>query len=95
MANHKFSFEPIIVPTVKTKNRIINSAIPAPGTKEILQRLDKIESRSMHGQLPLVWDKAEGFNVYDHLGNKWIDFTSTIFVANIGHADVHATSKHV
>lgn len=89
MANHKFSFEPIIVPTVKTKNRIINSAIPAPGTKEILQRLDKIESRSMHGQLPLVWDKAEGFNVYDHLGNKWIDFTSTIFVANIGHSNKH------
>jgi 4-aminobutyrate aminotransferase-like enzyme len=87
MANHNFSIKPKAVPIVKTKNRIINSFIPAPGTEEILQRLDCVESRSMHGQLPVVWDKAEGFYVYDHMGNKWIDFTSTIFVANIGHSN--------
>ncbi len=89
MANHKFSYKPITVPTVKTENRIINSCIPAPGTEELLLRLDKVESRSMHGQLPIVWDRAERFHVYDHLGNKWIDFTSTIFVANIGHSNEH------
>lgn len=41
----------------------------------------------MHGQLPIVWDRAEDFSVYDSAGNKWIDFTSTIFVANIGHGN--------
>ena len=41
----------------------------------------------MHGQLPLAWAKADDFNVYDHCDNKWIDFTSTIFVSNIGHSN--------
>jgi 4-aminobutyrate aminotransferase-like enzyme len=40
----------------------------------------------MHGQLPVVWDRAEGSSVFDPWGNMWIDFTSTIFVANAGHA---------
>ena len=33
----------------------------------------------MHGQIPVVWDKAR-FQVYDKWGNKWLDFSSTIFV---------------
>jgi len=61
MANHNFSIKPKAVPIIKTKNRIINSFIPAPGTEEILQRLDCVESRSMHGQLPVVWIKQRDF----------------------------------
>ena len=41
----------------------------------------------MHGQLPIVWNKAKGFNIFDIKSNKFIDFTSTIFVANIGHSN--------
>jgi 4-aminobutyrate aminotransferase-like enzyme len=41
----------------------------------------------MQGQLPLVWDKAEDYSIYDAAGNRWIDFTSTIFVANVGHSN--------
>ena len=87
MSNYQFSREPFKVPFVKTKNRIIKTMIPEPNTKSILDTLDKIESRSMHGQLPIIWDKANDFNVYDKVGNKWIDFTSTIFVANVGHSN--------
>ena len=36
---------------------------------------------------PLVWERAQGFNVFDPKGNKWIDFTSAIFIANIGHSN--------
>ena len=82
-----FFLDPQTVPYIETKYRKISTAIPAPGTKEILERLNKVESRSMHGQLPIVWDRAEDFNVYDIAGNKWIDFTSTIFVANVGHSN--------
>ena len=39
----------------------------------------------MHGQLPIIWDKAQDFFVFDPLGNKYIDFTSGIFIANAGH----------
>src|SRR5208283_4566363 len=40
-----------------------------------------------HGQLPVIWDRAEDFQVYDPYGNCWIDFTSTIFLANSGHSN--------
>ena len=49
----------------------------------------------MHGQLPIVWNKAKNFNVYDIKGNKFIDFTSTIFVANIGHSNSSLKEKLV
>ena len=84
---HQFSQTPVNVPFVATKYRKIQTAIPAPETLEILLDLEKYESRSMHGQLPVVWDKAEGFQVFDPHGNCWIDFTSTIFLTNAGHAN--------
>lgn len=72
---------------IKTKNISISTSIPAPGTYNLIKKLNKVESRSMHGQLPIVWSKAKNFNVYDIAGNKFIDFTSTIFVANTGHSN--------
>ena len=87
MSGYNFSWKHVSVSKVKTKNRIINTAIPCPGTNEVLADLEKYESRSMQGQMPIVWDKAEGHNIYDIAGNKWIDFTSTIFVANTGHGN--------
>lgn len=87
MPAYTFSREPQRVPTVATPHRLIQTTIPTPGTLEILKRLESCESRSMHGQLPLVWDRAVDFSVYDASGNRWIDFTSTIFVANVGHSN--------
>jgi len=84
---YKFSQNPQVVKFVNTKFRKINTKIPAPGTSKILKRLNHNESHSMHGQLPIIWKKAENFNVYDLANNKYIDFTSTIFVANIGHSN--------
>ena len=72
---------------IKTKNISISTSIPAPGTTKLMKRLSKFESRSMHGQLPIAWSKAKNFNIYDIAGNKFIDFTSTIFVANVGHSN--------
>ena len=92
MAGYSFSREPKEVPFVNTEFRWIHTPIPAPGTKEILDSLDLYESRSMHGQLPLVWDRAEDFSVFDIADNKWIDFTSTIFVANVGHSNKRVTN---
>jgi 4-aminobutyrate aminotransferase-like enzyme len=97
MAGYMFAREPKTVPLVETKYRKIATQIPTPVTKEIIARLEKTESRSMQGQFPIIWDKAEDFSVYDIAGNKWIDFTSTIFVANIGHGNkrVSAAIKEV
>jgi 4-aminobutyrate aminotransferase-like enzyme len=91
MAAYNFSRTPVAVPKVDTAFRRITTAIPAPGTQDILTNLEKYESRSMHGQLPIVWDRAEDFSVFDIAGNRWIDFTSTIFVANVGHSNPHVS----
>ena len=72
---------------INTKNITITTSIPAPGTKQLMNKLNKVESRSMHGQLPIAWSKAKNFSIYDIAGNKFIDFTSTIFVANVGHSN--------
>jgi 4-aminobutyrate aminotransferase-like enzyme len=71
---------------IKTTFRTIVTEIPHPEALKMADRLAAVESHSMHGQLPVVWDRAEGSSVYDPWGNRWIDFTSTIFVANAGHA---------
>jgi 4-aminobutyrate aminotransferase / (S)-3-amino-2-methylpropionate transaminase / 5-aminovalerate transaminase len=39
----------------------------------------------MSGQPPLVWHRAEGFQVHDAWGNCWIDWSSGVLVANAGH----------
>ncbi len=87
MANSNFSHEPVTVEKVFTKYRTIKTKIPVPESIPMLERLYKLESHSMHGQMPVAWDSAEGFQVFDKWGNKWIDFTSTIFVTNAGHGN--------
>ena len=92
MSPYQFPTEPANVPKVKTNFRVINTPIPAPGTQDILGRLSRVESRSMHGQIPIVWNKAYDYIVEDIAGNRWIDFTSTIFVSNVGHSNQRVTS---
>ncbi len=72
---------------VKTKYRNIQTAIPAPETEALLaeMRLHDAEDMATH-ELPVVWDSAKDFQVFDKHGNTWIDFSSGIFVANVGHA---------
>ncbi len=87
MSGLGFSHEPKTVAKVSTAYRTIATAIPVPESIPILNRVYETESHSMHGQLPIIWDRAEGFQVYDAWGNKWLDFSSTIFVTNAGHGN--------
>ena len=82
MAGYEFSREPQKVLPVSTVHRLIQTPIPAPGTADLLARLEICESRSMQGQLPLVWDRAQDFSVFDIAGNRWIDFTATYTFTN-------------
>jgi 4-aminobutyrate aminotransferase / (S)-3-amino-2-methylpropionate transaminase / 5-aminovalerate transaminase len=87
MAGFKFSHKPQRVEKITTKFRSIRTPIPVPESLPLLDEVYKNESHSMHGQMPIVWDRAEGFQVYDPWGNCWIDFSSTIFVTNSGHGN--------
>lgn len=84
---YKFSQIPIDCERVFTEHRIIKTSIPAPSTIPILESCSYYEPDSMNDQLPIVWDSAENFSVFDNAGNKWIDFTSCIFVSNVGHSN--------
>jgi 4-aminobutyrate aminotransferase-like enzyme len=77
---------PVTVPLVETKYRTIKTALPVPESIPLLETLEKFEPQSMLGQPPVVWDRAEGFQVYDKWGNIWLDWSSGVLVTNMGHA---------
>jgi 4-aminobutyrate aminotransferase-like enzyme len=87
MAGFAFSHKPVDVAPIKTKYRTIGTQIPVPESVVMFERTYALESRSMHGQMPVIWDRAENFQIFDPWGNCWIDFTSTIFVSNAGHGN--------
>ncbi|MBI5086581.1 MAG: aspartate aminotransferase family protein [Acidobacteria bacterium] len=80
------SLTPREVPLVQTPYRTIATQIPAPGTVEALQALAAYEPLAMRGQPPILWDHAEGFQVYDGCGNRWVDWSSGVLITNAGHA---------
>jgi 4-aminobutyrate aminotransferase/(S)-3-amino-2-methylpropionate transaminase len=85
MTNAKYNLEPTEVPKVKTRYRVIQTKLPVPQSLEIFRKLEQSEPRSMMGQPPVVWDRAEGFLVRDRWGNCWIDWSSGVLIANTGH----------
>ena len=81
----EFSMIPRSVPRVETKYRRIVSPLPHPDSVPTLEKLRQYEPRSMRGQPPLVWDRAEDISVYDKHGNRWLDWSSGVLVTNAGH----------
>jgi 4-aminobutyrate aminotransferase/(S)-3-amino-2-methylpropionate transaminase len=81
----KYNLTPADVPKVNTKYRTIKTKLPVPESLKIFEILSQSEPVSMMGQPPIVWDKAEGFQVYDKWGNKWIDWSSGVLITNAGH----------
>ena len=73
------------VPPVETKYRRIATPIPVPESIPILEQLRRFEPRSMGGQPPVLWDRAEGVQVFDRWGNRWLDWSSGVLVTNAGH----------
>jgi 4-aminobutyrate aminotransferase/diaminobutyrate-pyruvate transaminase/4-aminobutyrate aminotransferase/(S)-3-amino-2-methylpropionate transaminase len=81
-----YSRKPIEVEKVNTKYRKITTPLPVPESIEIIEKLEKYEPASMSGQPPIIWNKAEGFQVYDKWGNMWLDWSSGVLITNIGHS---------
>jgi 4-aminobutyrate aminotransferase-like enzyme len=82
----EFDITPRDVPRVETKYRRIATPLPHPDSAPVLELLRRCEPVSMRGQPPLVWHRAEDIFVYDKYGNRWLDFSSGVVVANAGHA---------
>jgi 4-aminobutyrate aminotransferase/(S)-3-amino-2-methylpropionate transaminase len=77
---------PIETASIQTRFRCIRTAIPVPESVEAIKRLRAVEPQSMAGMPPIIWDQAQGFLVRDRFGNQWIDLSSGIVLANVGHA---------
>jgi 4-aminobutyrate aminotransferase/diaminobutyrate-pyruvate transaminase/4-aminobutyrate aminotransferase/(S)-3-amino-2-methylpropionate transaminase len=73
------------VPQVQTRYRRIVTPIPAPESVPVLEKLHHYEPLAMRGQPPVVWHRAEGFQVQDAYGNQWIDWSSGVLITNAGH----------
>ena len=88
-----YPLKPKKVKEIETKYRRIKTEIPVPESIPILEKLRKYEPVSMTGQPLVVWDRAEGVNVYDKYGNKYLDFSSGVLVANAGHSNPYVLEE--
>jgi 4-aminobutyrate aminotransferase / (S)-3-amino-2-methylpropionate transaminase / 5-aminovalerate transaminase len=80
-----YDLKPRPVARVETPFRRIVTQFPVPESVPLLERLHAAEPIAMQGQPPVVWDRAEGFTVYDPWGNRWIDWSSGVLITNAGH----------
>ncbi|MEW5974569.1 MAG: aspartate aminotransferase family protein [Acidobacteriota bacterium] len=80
-----YELTPHVVSRVDTRYRRIVTPIPVPESIPILERLRKYEPEAMSGQPPVIWDRAEGVNVFDRWGNMWLDWSSGVLITNAGH----------
>jgi len=92
-----YDLTPVEVPQVESKYRSIKTKIPVPESLPVFAALQRSEPRSMMGQPPIVWDKAEGFIVSDRWGNRWIDWSSGVLITNAGHGrpEIRAALREV
>ncbi len=70
---------------------ITTPPLPGPKAQAILRRdVGGVISQSMVREYPLVIDRAEGMNLWDVDGNRYLDFSAGIAVMNLGwnHPDV-------
>lgn len=81
----KYNMTPREVKKISTDYRRIQTKIPVPESLPIFKQLEKSEPCSMLGQPPIVWDHAEGVNVYDAWGNMWLDWSCGVLITNAGH----------
>ncbi len=81
----EFTLVPQSFPPVHTKYRRVATPLPVLESLPALEKLYECEPRAMRGQPPVVWHRAEGFQVWDAWGNCWIDWSSGVLIANAGH----------
>jgi 4-aminobutyrate aminotransferase-like enzyme len=68
----------------------IITPIPGPRSKALAAELRRHESRNVTHvaeDWPIFWERAEGSNVWDADGNRFLDLTSAFGVTSLGHTD--------
>jgi 4-aminobutyrate aminotransferase/(S)-3-amino-2-methylpropionate transaminase len=93
----EYDLTPTAVPKIRTVFRTIRTPLPVPASVPIFNELAQSEPRSMSGQPPVLWHRASGFTITDRWGNRWIDWSSGVLIANAGHGrpEIAAALKKV
>jgi len=68
----------------------IQTPIPGPRSLAAAAQLRRYESRNVtytDAEFPIFWQRAEGVNVWDVDGNRFLDWTSAFGVAGLGHTN--------
>lgn len=67
----------------------LRTEIPGPESRRLAEELRRYESRNvtfLSAEFPIFWERAEGVNVWDADGNRFLDLTSAFAVAGLGHS---------
>ena len=64
----------------------IKTPLPGPKAKPYLDDSARYEAKCTSDQVPIVWSRAYRCYVEDVDGNTFLDFSSGVLVANIGHS---------
>ena len=83
--SNAFRLRPETTPRIETRHRRIQTDLPAPATCELVRESSDLFAEVNCYQPPILWDRAEGYQVFDAAGNAWIDFSSTAVMTNSGH----------
>ena len=68
----------------------LTTAIPGPRSLALAENLRRHESRNvtfLADDWPVFWERAEGVNVWDADGNRFLDLTSAFGVCGLGHGN--------
>ena len=68
----------------------IVTPIPGPRSRELAATLRRYESQNvtyLAEDFPIFWQRAEGTNVWDADGNRFLDLTSAFGVSGLGHTN--------
>ncbi len=66
----------------------LRTAVPGPESLALAAALRRCESRNVtftSERFPVFWERAEGVNVWDVDGNRFLDLTSAFAVSGLGH----------
>ncbi|MDJ0624981.1 MAG: aspartate aminotransferase family protein [Candidatus Caenarcaniphilales bacterium] len=69
---------------------IVSSEIPGPNSKQLAQRLQRVESPGLtylSADFPIFWEKSSETNIWDVDGNCFLDLNSAFGVSGIGHCN--------
>lgn len=76
------------MPPHETLSPLLQTEIPGPHSRDLAVRLGRVESRNvtcLGPTPPIFWERAEGANVWDADGNRFVDLTAAFGVATTGH----------